>query len=157
MKLISSRYASSSELKHAFSAEEACHVVKQHLNNGQSIEGMQELRSFLMLNFDAQVLAQVESGEWLLIKPDAYYFDWAVFASAARDQLAMALMQHPIIEPRPATQVLQVMESGTLEWLVDRRYTAIINGASEQRRIDELGVTHLPASAKGADVVIKVK
>ena len=157
MKLISSLYASSWELKHAFSPEEARNVVQQHLGGGQKIEGLQQLRSALMLNFDSQVVQQVEEGEWLLIKPEASCFNWGQFEGAAREQRVMELMQHPIVQPKPAVQVLQMIRSETLEPLVSRRYTAIIDGASELRSVDALGITHLPASAKGAKVTLKLK
>lgn len=56
MKLISARFPLPTELKHAYSAEEAVGVVKQHLDGRIVLDGLAHLRSFLALNFDDQVL-----------------------------------------------------------------------------------------------------
>ena len=157
MKLISSRHASSWDLEHAFSVEEALNLMQHPMAGGQEIAGLQQLRTTLMINFDSQVLQQIESGEWLLIKPEANCFNWGQFEGAAREQRVMDAMQHPVPQPKPEVQVLQVLASETLEPLVNRRYTAVIDGTSELRKIDALGFTHLPASAKGAQVLITLK
>ncbi|MFJ7882970.1 hypothetical protein ACIQYF_05580 [Pseudomonas sp. NPDC096917] len=156
MKLISARQASLWDMEHAFSAKEARDVVQQHLSAGQKIEGLQSLRSAMMLNFDSQVVQQVESGEWVLIKPEANCFNWGQFDKAVRDQRVMEVMQHPIVQPKPVVLVVQMLDSEILEPLVSRLYTAIIDGVSQTRTIDALGITHLPESAKGAKVVIKL-
>lgn len=157
MKLISARFPMPSELKHAYSAEEAVSVVKQHLDAKYPIDGLDHLRSFLALNFDFEVLNQVSKGEWLLIKPEAYYFDYAPFREAFRHQRVMELMAHPLPHEKPDVQVFRVLDSLTGEWLVNRRYTAIIDGKRGQRRIDEQGITHLMKPAKGASITFQVK
>lgn len=155
MKLIRGRYASSWERKHAFASEDAVIQVRQHLASGQNIEGMDQLRSFLMLNVEHEVLQQVQSGEWLLIKPEAYYFDWGQFEKSMFEQRVMDLMSAapPHAKP-PAIQVFHVADSETAQSLDNRR--CVVTGHTAKRPIDGLGITHIPEPAEGERIELRV-
>ena len=156
MKLISARHSTKHELKHAFSAEEAMPLVKQHLDTRQTIDGLDHLRSFLALNFEFEVLNQVTNGDWLLIKPEAYYFDYAPFEERIRESRVMALMHSAPPQIRDPMKVLRVIASETDEPLVSRRYIATIDGERGERRVDALGVGQIPEPAKGSKISMRV-
>lgn len=72
----------------AYSSREALPWVEKALEGLHDIEGLQGLRDALLLNFDSEVFNAVESGEWLLLKPQAYAFDWAPYEKAAAEARA---------------------------------------------------------------------
>ena len=156
MKLISARFPLPSELKHAYSAEEAVGVVKQHLNGRIALDGLTHLRSFLALNFDDQVLNKVRDGEWLLIKPEAYYFDYAPFKEAFKQQRVMEMMASPPPQVKEAMQHMRIITRFTEDTLPSLRYYATINGRKGQRRVDALGIAQIPEPPKGAQVNLHV-
>lgn len=132
MKLIRYLYLSSSELKHAYSTEEAHDLVKQALERREDIEGLDALRRHLMIRLDSEVLDPIERGEWLLIKPEAYYFDWAQFDKSVRAQLfehrVMALMNAPPPQEKHHRRIFRVTDSQTGEPLINRSYIATVEG-----------------------------
>lgn len=156
MKLISARFPLPTELKHAYSAEEAVGVVKQHLDGRIALDGLAHLRSFLALNFDDQVLNKVRDGEWLLIKPEAYYFDYTPFKEAFKQQRVMEMMASPPPQVKEAMQHMFLMTSDVEDALPSPRYYATINGQKGQRRVDALGIAQIPEPAKGAQVNLHV-
>lgn len=156
MKLISARFPLPSELKHAYGAEEAVGVVKQHLDGRIALDGLAHLRSFLALNFDDQVLNKVRDGEWLLIKPEAYYFDYAPFKEAFKQQRVMEMLASPPPQVKEAMKHMRIITRFTEEVLPSRRYYATINGHKGQRRVDALGIAQIPEPAKGAQINLHV-
>ena len=156
MKLISARFPLPTELKHAYSAEEAVGVVKQHLDGRIALDGLAHLRSFLALNFDDQVLNKVRDGEWLLIKPEAYYFDYSPFKEALKQQRVMEMMASPPSQVKEVMKHMRIITRFTEEVLPSRRYYATINGQKGQRRVDALGIAQIPEPAKGAQVNLHV-
>ena len=156
MKLISARFPLPTELKHAYSAEEAVGVVKQHLDGRIVLDGLAHLRSFLALNFDDQVLNKIRDGEWLLIKPEAYYFDYAPFKEAFKQQRVMEMLASPPPQIKEAMKHMRIITRFTEEVLPSRRYYAIINGHKGQRRVDALGIAQIPEPAKGAQINLHV-
>lgn len=160
MKLISSLYPSPWEVKHAYAPEEAADLVKQHFDSGQNIDGMDQLRSYLMLNFDSEVLKQVESGEWLPIKEEAYYFDWRQFDKNVSRQL----LDHKVMElmyPRPVPEkkyghVFRVTNSETGEPLRCRTFVAIVDGKRSLHATDIQGLARVSAPSAGSDIAIHV-
>jgi len=160
MKLIRYLYPSSSELKHAYSTEEAHDLVEQALERREDIEGMDELRRHLMINLDSEVLDQIGRGEWLLIKPEAYYFSWAQFDKSVRKQLrdhrVMELMKTPPPQEQRQRQIFRVTDSQTGEPLINRSYIAIVEGETSKRRTDVIGIAHIPAPPAGAKISLHV-
>jgi len=160
MRLISSRYPTSRELKHAYSTDEATRLVKQHLNSGQDIEGMGQLRSFLMLDFDSEVIKRVENGEWLLIKDEAYYFDWGQFDKSVRQQLFSRRMKE-LISPTPAPEkkwghVFRVINSETGRPVPWRTFIAIVDGKRSLHATDTQGIGRVSAPLPGSTISIHV-
>ena len=120
------------------------------------MDGLAHLRSFLALNFDDQVLNKVRDGEWLLIKPEAYYFDYAPFKEAFKQQKVMEMMASPPPQVKEAMQHMRIITRFTEDTLPSRRYYATINGRKGQRRVDALGIAQIPEPPKGAQVNLHV-
>ena len=120
------------------------------------MDGLAHLRSFLALNFDDQVLNKVRDGEWLLIKPEAYYFDYSPFKEALKQQRVMEMMASPPSQVKEVMKHMRIITRFTEEVLPSRRYYATINGQKGQRRVDALGIAQIPEPAKGAQVNLHV-
>ena len=86
MQLLSHRYLINSQLEFAYPPEEAVVLVRRALANGQDINGLNELRQWLPLNWDSEVLLQIKLGNWLLLRNGAQTFFWGDFAEAAQKQ-----------------------------------------------------------------------
>jgi hypothetical protein len=160
MKLIRYLYPSSSELKHAYPTEEAHDLVTQALEHREDIEGMDELRRHLMINIDSEVLDQIERGEWLLIKPEAYYFDWTQFDKSVSAQLfehrVMELMYPPPVIEKKYGHVFLVTNSETGKPLVSRSYIATVDGEDSFHRTDSKGLAHVRAPSAKSSVSIHI-
>ena len=120
------------------------------------MDGLAHLLSFLALNFDDQVLNKVRDGEWLLIKPEAYYFDYAPFKEAFKQQRVMEMLASPPPQVKEAMKHMRIITRFTEDTLPSRRYYATINGQKGQRRVDALGIAQIPAPAKGAQINLHV-
>lgn len=160
MKLIRQLYVSAWELKHAYPAQEAIVQLKQSLENREDIEGMDELRRYLMIDDNREVLDQIERGEWLLIKAEANFFDWTEFAEAVskkqREQRILDLMKAPPPQPKTPLLIFRIVDSETGEPLTHRRYIATVDGQKAERRTDSGGVTHISAPPEGAKISMQV-
>ena len=156
MKLVSARYASSRERQQAFSSQEAMTWIRQQSGLGPLIESPGQPGRFLRLNLGGEALQQVESGEWLLLKPEVYCFDWGQFEPSMREQRAMALIHSPPPQPEKAVRVVRVVDSETAEWLVNRRCVTTVEGEQGRRRTDGLGITHLSEPGKGANIELRL-
>lgn len=156
MKLISARNPMPSELKHAFSAEEAVILVKHRLDTLQTIDGLKYLRGFLALDFEFEVFNKIRNGEWLLIKPEAYCFDYAQFKDQMFQRNVMALMASPPPQIKIPMKILRVVASETDELLASRRYIAIIDGERGVRSFDELGIGQIPEPTQGSEISLRV-
>jgi hypothetical protein len=160
VKLISALYPSLSELKHTCPVDEALHIVKQHLESGADIDGMESLRNVLMLPFDSEVMKQVESGEWLLVRDEAYYFDGGQIDKSVGAKLfehrVMELMKAPPPQEKPPRRIFRVTDSQTGEPLIDRSYIATVEGEKSKRRTDVIGIAHIPAPSEGAKISLHV-
>lgn len=86
MQLLSHRYLINSQREFAYPPEEAVVLVRRALANGQDINGLNELRQWLPLNWDSEVLLQIELGNWLLLRHGAQTFFWGDFAEEAQRQ-----------------------------------------------------------------------
>lgn len=153
MKLIRQLYVSEWELKHAYPAQEAIAQFKQSLENREDIQGLDELRRYLMVDDSREVLDQIERGEWLLIKAQANFFDWGQFAEAVstkqRERRILELMKAPLPQPTTPLLIFRIVDSETGEPLAHRRYIATVDGQKTERRTDSGGVTHISAPPEG--------
>jgi hypothetical protein len=160
VKLISALYPSLSELKHTCPVDEALHIVKQHLESGADIDGMESLRNVLMLPFDSEVMKQVESGEWLLVRDEAYYFDRGQIDKSVGAKLfehrVMELMNAPPPQEKHHRRIFRVTDSQTGEPLINQSYIATVEGETSKRRTDVIGIAHIPAPPAGAKISLRV-
>ncbi|UVJ44007.1 hypothetical protein NVV94_26425 [Pseudomonas sp. LS1212] len=102
MKLIHRNQLRPEERPYIYPTAEAVALVKHALNFRQDINGLKGLRRTSMLNYDPEVLKQVQRGEWLLIKRDAKAFDWWPFeAAAAEGRARMAFLDYIKSVPPP--------------------------------------------------------
>ncbi|RRV09562.1 hypothetical protein EGJ27_07305 [Pseudomonas sp. v388] len=147
MKLIPSRYASIHERDHAYPALEAQALVGDSLNTGVPLDGMDNLRGDLMSSRDEDVMVQLEKGEWLLVKDQAYHFDWGRFDKAAQEQKTAqrvrALSRKPLPEKTVEKFVALVQDSITGEPLANRKVRFVMGQESSVRKTDSLGVAYL--------------
>ena len=160
MKLISALYPSLSEVKHTCPVDEALDIVKQHLERGADIDGMEPLRNVLMLPFDSEVMKQVESGEWLLVRDEAYYFDRGQIDKS----VGAKLFEHRVMElmnPSPGAKksygcIFKVISFDSREPLIERPYIAMVSGKIIEGRTDSEGRVQLLAPSDGVPVSIRV-
>lgn len=102
-----------------------------------------------MIDIDSEVLAQLEQGEWWLIRPEADFVEWLA-PMRAFDPVVMALMKNPPGQPSRSPNLLRLIDKVTGKPLGQYPYKATVDASSVQRRTDPLGVAHLfvPADAK---------
>ena len=143
MKLISGRDPLPEESRNAYPPEEARELVRRSLGEPEPIRGVEELRQGLMLDTDSQVLSQVESGEWLLVKPEACYFDQSHIAMETKERRVAELVRSPPPQPQPPRQTLfRLVDSETWEPFSHRRFASWITGERSEIRTDAAGVIH---------------
>ena len=102
------------------------------------------------------MLNKVRDGEWLLIKPEAYYFDYAPFKEAFKQQRVMEMLASPPPQVKEAMQHMFLMTSDVEDALPNLRYYATINGQKGQRRVDALAIGQIPEPAQGTQVSLQV-
>lgn len=160
MKLVPDRYSTAHEREHAYPADDAQALVSQSFEGSENIEGIDDLRSYLMNNRDSEALEKIENGEWLLVKDEGYYFDWGRLDAGAQEQKThhrvMSLMNAP---PKPEARYgleFSIVDSETGEPLVHRSYIATVDGKSTRYLTDGRGVAHIFAPLEGAKISIHV-
>ncbi|MCP1474251.1 MULTISPECIES: hypothetical protein [Pseudomonas] len=122
--------------------DEALEQVANLLDMRQSLEGLDQLRAGLMINLDSEVLAQIQQGEWCLIKAEADYGYWQG-AEAVFQQAVLELMNNPPEQPTRTARIFRLVDSVTGEPLPVQAYIATIDGIPNQRRTDAQGIAHL--------------
>ena len=143
MKLISGRDPLPEETMNAYPPEEARELVRHSLGEPEPVQGLEDLREGLLLDTDSEVLSQVESGEWLLVKPEAYYFDQSHITSGAKDRRVAELLRSPPPQPAPPKQTLfRLVDSETWEPFIHSRFASWITGERSGIRTDAAGVIH---------------
>ncbi|MFY0729080.1 hypothetical protein J1D76_09915 [Pseudomonas sp. NFX15] len=130
------------ERQQACSSEQALAHVRQALDDRQSLEGLDELRTGLLIDIDSEVLDQIERGEWCLVKAESGYADWTLPTSHF-DQRVMALMRKPPVQPSRTPRIFRLVDSVTGEPLVLRHYQSTVDGRTSEHRTDALGIAHL--------------
>jgi hypothetical protein len=147
MRLTSDLYASSIEQDHAYPADEAQRLLSESLNSGSPVDGFDDLRRELMSNRQEDALAAVESGDWLLVKDEAYYFDWGRFDKAAQEQKSAQRVKEisskPLPEEKVEKLVVRILDSITGEPLASRKARFVTGQESSVRKTDGLGVAYL--------------
>jgi hypothetical protein len=152
MRLIHRRKLKIGEDKYVYPPAEAIVLIKRASARYQRIEGLAELRRELMINLDHFVWQEIERGEWLLIKPEARYFDWKHFEGEARHRRVMAAVENPPPQPKPLVLMFRATDSETAERMTGRKYIASLDGAEESRKIDDQGIGHVPLPSKRVKV-----
>lgn len=165
MKLINADVSLPEELEHAYSPAEAHVLVNQSFDSFEKIEGMAQLRRELMLDLDSEVLALVGSGEWLLIKDQAYYFDNSLVTKKTNEQIrecrALELMRSPPPQPKIERTLFRMVDSYTGERIIRNRFLCRINGGKHHCSTDGFGVLHTKKMTKiemvAADMNIQLR
>lgn len=147
MKLINPRYPLPEELEHAYPAEEAWQLVQDSLRQGRDIPGLKALRSEHTAIFDTDIVSRVKNGQWLLVKDEAYYFDWGQFDKAATEKVfehkVMALMQAPPAVKKAEGRYFCAVDSKILEPLTYRNFSASENSQTFRAVTDYRGVASI--------------
>jgi len=143
VKLISAHYPLPEELQHAYSPEEASALVRDSLGQGRDIPGLQALRAEHTTVFDTDIVSQVKNGKWLLVKDEAYYFDWGQFDEPVKEKLAEHKVM-TLLQPRPAAKqaerrIFRAVDCVTKEPLPRGDYIARGNGESVRGATDAMG------------------
>jgi len=147
MRLVSEIALSERERQHAWSSEQAMDLVRQALLDRQPIEGLNELRASLLIDLDAEVLDQIERGEWRLVRPEADYADWKM-PDRTFDPKMIELMQYPPVQPTKSPRIFRLVDSVTGESLAQRHYVVTVDGDTSPRRTDGKGIVHLFTSTE---------
>lgn len=152
MKLIPDLYASPLEREHAYPAADAQKRVSDALSASVPVEGMDDLRNALMSYRDEDALAVLKSGEWRLVKDDAFYFDWGSFDKAAQEQRTkqrvMEIGRNPLPEKQVEKLVIRIVDSVTGEPLTNLKVQFVVGEENKVRKIDSQGIAYLsPAPA----------
>lgn len=142
MRLVYHADLSEADRQHVYPQDQALERVCQALLERRTLEGLDELRSGLMINLDSEVLEQIERGAWLLLKSQAEFGQWPVAASIF-DHAVLELMNNPPAQPTRAPQIFRLVESMTGEPLTQQAYTATVDGVPSQRKTDAAGIAHL--------------
>lgn len=162
MKLISAHYPLPEELEHAYSPEEASALVRDSLRQRRDIPGLQALRAEHTTVFDTDIVNQVKNGKWLLVKDEAYYFDWGQFDEPARqaqfEQRVQQLMKSP---PKTDStvrygQIFKVVNSETNGNLAFRSFIAVIDGQEISGSTDLNGMASIYALSSNSRILIRV-
>ncbi|RON32598.1 MULTISPECIES: hypothetical protein [Pseudomonas] len=155
MRLVNEMHLSTWERQHAYSSEQALDHVRQALLDRQSIEGLDELRTGLLIDIDSEVLEQLEIGEWWLIRAEADFGDWPIPVRVF-DQTVIELMKNPPVQPSRSPRIFRLVDSVTAEPLTQQHYIATVDGQAAQRKTDGEGIAHLFASAEVRQISMEV-
>ena len=142
MRLVYHADLSVADRQYVYPQDQALERVCEALLERRALEGLDELRSGLMINLDSEVLDQIERGDWLLLKSQAEFGQWPV-AAAIFDHAVLELMNNPPAQPTRAPQIFRLVDSMTGEPLPQQTYTATVDGVPSQRKTDAAGIAHL--------------
>jgi len=160
LKLISAQYPLPQELSNTYPPDEAAGLLGQAFERRENIDGLNQLRRDQLINFDSEVLERVESGEWLLVKGNAYAFDWGQFDKPVRkqmfDQRVQELLRAPPVQQKQYGQVFEVVSSESGLPLSNRSYVATVNGRTLKGCTDARGIAYIATLAEGVDISIHV-
>lgn len=162
MKLISAHYPLPEELEHAYSPEEASTLVRDSLRQRRDIPGLQALRAEHTTVFDTDIVRQVKNGKWLLVKDEAYYFDWRQFDEPARqaqfEQRVQQLMKSPPAQTTTPVsygyEFYVVNNEG--KSLAYRNYIARVGEQSIHGVTDSGGVGRIKTDSEGVEISVHV-
>lgn len=120
-------------------------MVRDAFRPGKTIDGLDKLRREQRVLFDHDVLRKVEKGEWLLVKDEAYVFDWAHFEQPFRQKLreqgARELMR---VKAEEGTTFC-ALDSEIMEPLTYRNFKVTENSQTHWALTDYKGVAHIAA------------
>lgn len=158
MKLVSAQYPLPEELANAYPPDEAQRLVKDAFERGDSIEGLAQLKREQVINFDNEGLEPVSSGEWLLVRDEAYYFDWGQFKKLLRRRKSEQLVMEQLHVHQD--QVQQKVRYGQVFYaedtdgkpLANRRYIAVVGGRYISGYTDANGVAYIATFAEGEKI-----
>lgn len=142
MRLVYHADLSEADRQHVYPQDQALERVCQALLERSPLDGLDELRSGLMINLDSEVLGEVERGDWLLLRSRAEFGQWPVAASIF-DQAVLELMNNPPAQPIRTPRIFRLVDSMTGEPLPQQAYTATVDGVPSQRKTDAAGIAHL--------------
>ncbi|QAX83121.1 hypothetical protein C2E19_04365 [Pseudomonas sp. DTU12.3] len=142
MRLVCHAHLSEADRQHVYPQDQALERVYQALLERCPLDGLDELRSGLMINLDSEVLGEVERGDWLLLRSRAEFGQWPVAASIF-DQAVLELMNNPPAQPIRTPQIFRLVDSMTGEPLPQQAYTATVDGVPSQRKTGAAGIAYL--------------
>lgn len=145
----------------AYSTDEALSLMKGTFKDSCPMTGLNKLRRTLALNFDLEVSNKLRQREWLLIKDDAYWFDWGTFEKDFQEQqLTQActkLIASPPVQPTKSPFEFAVIDSETNEPLLQRKCDFRPDGAAVERKTDKEGLTYLTLYAAPVEMIVRLK
>ena len=163
MKLISAQYPLPQELSNAYPPDEAAGLLGQAFERRENIDGLNQLRRDQLINFDSEAMDRVESGEWLLVKGNAYAFDWGQFDKPVRkqmfDQRVQELLRAPPVQSPTKVrygQVFRVLNSETRMPVPLRVYSAIVDGNKINGKTDFYGLIQIFAFSERSRISVHV-
>jgi hypothetical protein len=107
MLLLSHRYLTNDQRSFAYPPHEAVKLVSRALANGQDINGLNDLRAWLPINRDSEILEQIKKGQWVLLRRGARAFRWADFAESVQEQRAIYDYAYaPVASRRSASPII---------------------------------------------------
>lgn len=160
MKLVNQTHIAAWEREFACPAEQAVSLMQRAFRARHPTSGLQGLRRTLALNSEAGVLNKLRQKQWLLIKDEAYYFDWGATAKAAQEQRfaqsVTALLAAPPVQYTKGLFEFHVTDSETIEPLVKRQCDFRTNGGPMERKTDKAGMTYLSLHVAPTQVVVQL-
>jgi uncharacterized Fe-S radical SAM superfamily protein PflX len=149
------------ESSFAYSPDEALLLLRSSCRAANSTTGLNTLRRTLVANSNFQVSNKLRQKQWLLIKDDAYFFDWSTFDKNFREdrrtQAALKLVAAPPVQMTKKPFEFMVMDSEIREPLLQRKCNLCHDGASVERKSDKEGLTYLSLYAAPAEMVVQLK
>lgn len=141
--------------------EEALNLIKPSSRPGFPTPGLKTLRRTLALNFDFEVSNKIRQRKWLLIKDDAYCFDWKTFDKGAREQKFAQAVTKLMAEPPPEVTKkpfeFRVIDSETYEPVSRRTCDFYPDDTLIERKTDSQGLTYLSLHAAPDELCVRLK
>jgi hypothetical protein len=97
-----------------------------------------------VLDTDTQVIERIESGEWRLIKEEAYYFDGRGIKAEVKERRVLGMMRSPPPQIKVDKVLFRILDSVTGEPISSCNFFMVIDGERTERRTDARGATYLP-------------
>ncbi len=157
MQLLPNRYLTDHQLRHAYPPHEAMDLVQHALDDGNDIEGLNELRQWMTHDLDSEVLAHIERSDWLLIDRQAQIFDWALFAEKAEEERGRYDLPHTLAPKWPFSLYFIVLDGDGVP-AHGRAYSLKLeSGLYTRGEIDDHGLTQPLGAQECENITLTLK